>query len=177
MRIVDKLAVPLIFIAGGMVYLAEKFELPFLTIQAIAIFGAFALLLGADTIIQGRLQLFDRLYTRKENYLGLSARLLGVIIFLFGVGILLYTISEWTQPGKANEFLKALVETDHGWGVLLVTFGFFTLLFGIVRLISGSAHSPEQRSQLVDLGFRFLGLMGTFVGIVLLTAGLWLLFR
>ncbi len=75
MRIVDKLAVPLIFIAGGMVYLAEKFELPFLTTLAIAIFGVFALLLGADTI----------------------------------------------------------------------------------RLISGSAHSREQRSQLVDLGFRFFG--------------------
>ncbi len=36
LRIVDKLAVPVIFIAGGMAYLAEKFELPFLIPLAFA---------------------------------------------------------------------------------------------------------------------------------------------
>jgi len=176
MRIVDKLAVPVIFIAGGMAYLAEKFELPFLIPLAIAVFGAFALLFGADTFIQGRIQLFDRYYSRREYYSGLSARLLGVIIFLFGTGILLYSASEWFQPGKANQFLTSLVESNRGWGILLIVFGFFTPLFGIIRLISGSAHSPEQRSLWVDLGFRVQGLIGTVFGALLLAVGIWLMF-
>lgn len=177
MRLVDKAVIPVFLLAGGMVYLSEQFDMPFLISIAIALLGIFALLLGADTFIQGRIQLFDRLYSRREQYSGLSARLLGVIIFLFGAGLLLYSGWDWVQPGKAGEFLAGLIESNRGWGVLLIVFGFFTLLFGVIRLISGSAHTPEQRSAWVDFGFRIQGLIGSVIGILLLLAGGWLYFK
>lgn len=174
MRLVDKAAIPVFLLAGGMVYLSEQFDMPFLIPIAIALLGIFALLLGADTFIQGRIQLFDRLYSRREQYSGLSARLLGIIIFLFGAGLIFYSVWEWIEPGMAGKFLAGLVVTNTGRGILFMIFGFFTLAFGLVRLISGSAHSPEQRSTWVDLGFRIQGLIGSVIGILLLLAGGWL---
>lgn len=173
-RFVDKLAVPVILVSGGLVYLSEQFRLPLLIPIAFTIFGVFAILLGMDTFVHGRIEMFDRLYSRREYYSGISARLLGVIIFLFGAGILVYVVLGFLQPGMANDFLTGLVETKHGWGILLVVFGFFILLFGLIRLISGSAHSPEQRNQLVDLRFRIQGLIGFIIGVLLLVAGGWL---
>lgn len=148
--------------------------MPFLVPLAIAIFGAFALTLGADTFVQGRIQLFDRLYSRRENYSGLSARLLGVVIFLFGAGLLLFALWDWLTPGDAGEVLGEFVMSQRGLGVFLMVFGFFTLLFGLIRLISGSAHSPEERNAWVDLGFRLRGLITIIVGILLFIAGGWL---
>ena len=177
MRIVDKLAIPIILIAGGLVFLAERINLPGLTLLAMVLFGVFAILLGVGTLIQGRIQMFDRLYSRREHYSGLPARLLGLVILLFGVGIVAYVAMEWIQPGVAEDFLAGLVNSDRGWSILLFFFGFFTLLFGLVRLIAGSAHSKEERRLLTDLWFRFQGLVGTVVGILLLTAGVWFRIR
>lgn len=176
-RLVDRLAVPVIVVAGGLAYLAEKFALPGMIPIAIAFLGAFALLLGVDTVIHGRIQLFDRLYSRREHYSGLSARLLGSILSIFGAGLILYAASEWLQPGEAGPFLEGLVRTDRGWGILLITFGFFALLFGLIRVISGSAHGPEQHSAWVDIGFRIQGLVGCVVGALLLFGGVWPSFK
>lgn len=174
MRFVEKLAIPVIVIAGGMAYLSEQFDMPFLIPLAIGIFGVFALLLGGDTLIQGRIQLFDRLYSRRESYSGLSARLLGVIIFLFGAGLIVFAVWDWFTPDNAGELLGEFVKSKRGLGVFLMVFGFFTSLFGLIRLIAGSAHNPEQRSAWTDFGFRLRGLITTVVGILLLIAGGWL---
>jgi hypothetical protein len=140
------------------------------------IFGVFALILGVETSIEGRIQLFNRLYSRREHYSGPSARLLGAIIFLFGGGIVTYTAWDWIQPGKAGDFITGLVGSNRGRGILLITFGFFTLLFGLIRIIAGSAHSDEQRQVLVDVGFRMRGFVNFVIGILLVTAGVWLIF-
>ena len=174
MRFIDNLGVLVIFVSGGMAYLAGQFNMPFLIPSAIALFGAFAVLLGLDTFIQGKFQLFDRYYSRRENYSGISARLLGIIFFLFGAGLILYSASEWLTPGSAEKALEGMVESNRGWGILLIVFGIFLLLFGLVRLISGSAHSPEQRNMWVDLGFRMRGLLSLVIGGLLLIAGGWL---
>lgn len=177
MRLIERVSFLIIMLAGGMVYLAERFQLPILIPLAIEIFGLFAVWLGADTLFHGEIQLFNRLYSRRENYSGVSARLLGVIIFLFGVGVTLYSIWEWMQPGAAENFLVGLVESPRGWGIILITFGFFSLLFGVIRLIAGSAHRREERSAIVDLGYRARGLFTVIFGIILLAAGVWLAFR
>jgi hypothetical protein len=176
MSIAEKLAVSAILIAGGMVYLAEQFNMPQLIPFALGIFGVFALILGAETFIEGKIQLFNRLYSRREHYAGLSARLLGAIIFLFGVGIVTYTAWDWIQPGKAGDFLTGLVGSNRGRGILLIAFGFFTLLFGLIRMIAGSAHNKDERQALVDVGFRMRGLVNFVVGILLIAIGTWLIF-
>lgn len=176
MSIANKLAVPAFLTAGGMVYLAEQYNMPRLTQIALGILGVFALILGLETLIQGRIELLNRLYSRREYYSGPSARLLGMIIFLFGVGLVTFAAWEWIQPGRAGEFLTGLVGSNRGRGSLLITFGFFTLLFGLIRLIAGSAHSNEQRQALVDAGYRMRGLINLVVGILLIAAGAWLIF-
>jgi uncharacterized membrane protein len=70
-----------------------------------------------------------------------------------------------------------LVKSSRGWGILLITFGFFTLLFGLIRLIAGSAHRPEERSGWTDFGYRARGLVNVVVGVILLVAGVWLMFK
>ena len=177
MNTADKLAVPAILIAGGMAYIAEEFDMPILIPLAMGIFGAFAVLLGIETFVNGEIKMFNRLYSRRENYSGLPARLFGVIIFLFGGGVSFYAILEWTSPGAAGDYLSGLVGSSRGWGILLVIFGFFTLLFGLIRLVAGSAHRPEERSGLVDFGYRARGLVNVVVGVALLVAGTWMMFK
>lgn len=175
MRIIEKLAAPIFLVAGGMAYFAGEFDMPFLQPVAFSIFGLFAAALGAGTLIHGRIQLLDRHYNRREHYSGLSARLLGLIILFFGAGVIFLAIVEWMNPGMANAFLVRLVDTNRGRGVLCLVFGFFILLFGLIRLISGSAHSPELRSGWVDFGIRLRGLFGGVIGILLSAVGVWLI--
>lgn len=177
MKLADKLAVPAIVLAGGMVYIAEEFNLPYLIPLAMGIFGLFGVILGVETFASGRIELFNRLHSRREFFSGIPARLFGIMIFLFGAGVALYGFFEWTQPGAAGESLAGLVKSSRGWGILLITFGFFTLLFGLIRLIAGSAHRLEERSGVVDLGYRLRGLVNIVVGIILLVAGVWLTFN
>lgn len=51
MRLIDKASVPVIVIAGGLIYLAEYLHLPSLSHIAIGIFGLFGVWLGADTFM------------------------------------------------------------------------------------------------------------------------------
>lgn len=176
MRIAGKLAVPALLVSGGMVYAAEKFNVPYLIPLAMGLFGLFAVILGIETVASGRIEMYDRLYSRREQYLGLPARLLGVIIFLFGVGVALYALFEWTQPGKAGEFLASLVETNRGRGTLAVAFGLFMFLFGLIRLIAGSAHSKEQSRVPTEIHFRMWGIVNAIVGVFLIGLGIWLIF-
>ena len=177
MRLSDKLAVPAILLAGGMVYIAEEFNLPYLIPLAMGLFGLFGVVLGIETFTSGKIEMFNRLHSRREYFSGAPARLFGVMIFLFGMGVALYAFFEWTQTGLAGEYLASLVKSSRGWGILFITFGFFTLLFGLIRLIAGSAHRPEGRSGVVDFGYRARGLVNVIVGIVLCVVGFWTLFR
>jgi hypothetical protein len=177
MKIADKLAVPAILTAGGMVYIAEEFNLPHLIPLAMGLFGLFGVILGIETFASGRIEMFNRLHSRREYFSGLPARLFGVMIFLFGAGVTLYAFFEWIQPGAAGKYLAGLVGYSRGWGILLTAFGFFTLLFGLIRLIAGSAHRREERSVIVDVGYRSRGLFNVIIGIILLAAGVWLAFK
>ena len=177
MKLVDKLAVPAILIAGGMIYAAEEFNLPYLVPLGMGLFGLFAIILGIETFTSGRIEMFNRLYSRREHFSGVPARLFGVIIFFFGAGVTLYAFFEWIQPGTAGKSLAGLVGSSRGWGILLITFGFFTLLFGLIRLIAGSAHRPKERSGQVDFGYRTRGLVNVVIAIVLLVAGMWLVLK
>jgi hypothetical protein len=168
MKLADKLAVPAIVIAGGLVYVAEEFNLPYLIPLAMGLFGLFT---------RGKIEMFNRLYSRRENFSGLPARLFGIMIFLFGAGVTLYAFLEWTQSGTAGEYLAGLVKSSRGWGILLITFGFFTLLFGLIRLIAGSAHRPEERSVVTDVGYRARGVINVVVGLVALAGGVWLMLK
>lgn len=174
MHLIEKAGVFVIVIAGGMVYLAEYFHLPSLIPIAIGVFGLFGVWLGLDTFIQGKIRLWNRLYSRREDYSGAPARLLGTLIFLFGTGVSLYAFLEWTQPGTAGNYLAGLVGSSRGWGILLIAFGFFTLLFGLIRLFAGSAHRPEERSGIVDFTYRMRGSVNIVVGVLMLILGAWL---
>lgn len=177
MKIADKLAVPAIVIAGGMAYAAEKLNLPYLIPLAMGLFGLLGIILGIETFASGRIEMFNRLYSRREKFSGLPARLLGVMIFLFGVGVTLYAFFEWTQPGMAGKSLADLVRSTRGWGILLITFGLFTLLFGLIRLIAGSAHRPDERSTVTDFGYRAQGVVNIIIGLTALAGGVWLMFK
>ena len=177
MKITDKLAVPAIVIAGGMAYAAEEFNLPYLIPLAMGLFGLFGIILGIETFASGRIEMFNRLYSRRENFSGLPARLLGVMIFLFGAGVTLYAFLEWTNPGTAGDYLAGLVKSSRGWGILLITFGLFTLLFGLIRLVAGSAHRPEERSAVTDFGYRARGAVNIIIGLAALAGGVWLMFK
>ena len=177
MRLIDKVSILVTLIAGGLVYLAEYYHLRFLIPIAIGIFGLFGIWLGVDTFIHGEIRLYDRLYSRREHYSGISAQLMAIIFFLFGAGVTLYAIWEWVQPAAAGAFLAELVDSNRGWGFILITVGFFSLLFGLVRLIVGSAHSSAERNIIADIGFRTGGLISTVFGIIIFVIGSWLMFR
>ena len=49
MKLADKLAVPAIVIAGGLVYVAEEFNQTYLIPLAMGLFGLFGIILGIET--------------------------------------------------------------------------------------------------------------------------------
>ena len=167
----SKMAVPVILIAGGMVYLAEQFNMPRLIPMGIGLFGLFAVILSMDTFVHGKIELLNRQYSRREYYSGAMARLIAIVIFLFGAGLTLYAGWEWLRPGVPAEYLAGLVQTSRGWGILLFVWGIFVMLFGILHLVAGSGWKKEEREVVVELGYRLRGLIGLILGIAMILGG------
>jgi hypothetical protein len=176
LRPIEKAGVLVLVGLGALVLLSEYLGMPRLMPLALALLGLVAVFTGVDTAFRGSLTAFDRHSSRREYYTGLPAYLIAAAILLIGAALVLFSVWDFMQPGAVRSFLEGLWDTNRGRGMLLMTAGVFPFLFGLVRVLAGSAYRQDQRSKLVDFGFRLGGVAGMAVGLLLMAGGAWLAF-
>jgi hypothetical protein len=166
-----------ILLAIGSGFLAAQFHITVLLPIALLMLGLYTAFLGINTILKGRLLMFDHFAMRREYYTGAPAYLLGSAVMFIGAGLIFYSVWVWVRPAQATGFLEILIQSPQGWGLLLLALGFFTFVFGVVRLVAVSASQPEQGKLLKASGLRAEGVIGMLLGILLIGGGFWLAFQ
>lgn len=168
------------FLAAGLVYVGQQFDVARLTAAGFLCLGFTAMLAGIE-LIRTRKAFFlpggrNAAGQRAERYSGLSAQLWGVFFLLLGVGASLAAAAAFFNPERAQTLVDQLLETPAGWGVLLAIFGVFLGLYGTIRLLAGSAAVGRTwQSRLADLGYRGLGGVLLLAGLGLVALGLLLI--
>lgn len=165
----------LFLVAGGLVVAGDYFSLPGLTNAGIIVFGLIAILRGAQFLvkgeaIEGREKVSNPNYV--QRYKGFTAYLIGAALVLIGLLVLGGGVLGFTTPGGVTAVLSNIIETDRGIALLLGLAGFFVVVFGLVRTISGSATTPGTHNRVVESSIRAGGLLAMLVGLGLLALSL-----
>jgi hypothetical protein len=168
-----------LFLAAlGLGYAAAELHIDQLFSLAMALLAVAVIWSSLQTFHRGRLETLDRQSMRRESYSGISAYLIAGALMVIGIGLFFYSLWRALQPEAAAAWLESLADSPQGWALLLLAFGFFMFVFGLVRLIAGSAYQETRhRTALVELSFRAGGLISMVAGAALLAGGLWLLTR
>lgn len=108
-----------------------------------------------------------------EEYSGLAAQLWGVLFLFFAVLFCVPALATLFLPGGLESFLKQSLSTPAGWGVLVVGLGAFAAIYGIIRLLAGSATTRTGLIATLDnVGDWFLGGLALLFGLSLAGIGL-----
>jgi hypothetical protein len=168
----------LLFLAAlGLGYAAGELHIDQLFSIAMALLAVAVIWSSLQTFRRGKLETLDRQSMRRESYSGISAYLIAAALMVIGIGLFFYSLWRALQPEAAAAWLDSLADSPQGWALLLLAVGFFMFVFGLVRLIAGSAYEAKHRSALLELSFRAGGLVSMIAGGALLAGGLWLLTR
>lgn len=74
-----------------------------------------------------------------ENYSGWPARLWGILFLAFGGFLGVLTVVGLISPGGAEAVWASFLDTPRGFGVLLLGPGAIAIVYGVIRLIAGTA--------------------------------------
>jgi hypothetical protein len=171
----------LLLLAGGLAFAGQQFSIPFLTNLALHCLGLMMVLVGGEFLVTKRAEfaIGGWVYIQaRETFKGLAAQLWGVLFLGLGLLVILVTLAKWLVPAAAGSFWSRLQGTPTGAGLALAGLGLAACLYGLIRLLAGSAGVDLGRltslSNLLDRlagGVVFLlGLGLIFLGVSLVIA-------
>lgn len=167
----------LLLLAGGLAFAGQQFSVPFLTNFALLCLGLMMVLVGGEFLVTQRAEfaIGGWVYIQaRETFKGLAAQLWGIMFLGLGLLVILVTLVKWVVPAAAGSFWSRLQGTPTGAGLALAGLGLAACLYGLIRLLAGSAGVDLGRltslSNLLDritgavvfllgLGLAFLGVM------------------
>jgi len=166
----------LIFLAAGIVYAGEYFNLPRLKLVVVLGLGVFASINGVRILMQretfaGWFKVSNP--NDNQRYADISARLIGAIQMIIGLMIVSLTLLEIFKPGGSGAFVDRLVSSTVGLASVIALAGIFIAVFGVIRILSSSAASPGNQSRLTELSTKAGGAITAFVGFGLIFLAIW----
>jgi hypothetical protein len=137
--------------------------------------------LGIEMLVTGR-AIFStwagQSWGHYERYSELPARLWGLLFLVFGAFLGLLTLSDVILPSGAEGIWAKFMDSPRGFGILLLGIGAIAVMYGIIRIIAGTALSGTGAGAMVSNfleriwgGFVLLiGLGLALLGLVLIVA-------
>lgn len=175
-KLLTWLPIVLFFLAAGLMFAADRLTLPALAFAGLILLGFSALLSGIGVILTRQAFFLpsgtQSLRRRAESYSGLAAQLWGVFFVLVGGVFILTGLVALRMPDQALAIVERALDTPAGWGVLLFGLGVFVALYGLTRLLAGSASvSVGLQVRLRDMGYRLFGGVTLLLGLALVALG------
>jgi hypothetical protein len=171
----DKLLIWLIIVGLGIAYIGIKYQNPIIVGLAIGGAGAYGIFAGFQMIIsrRGEEPTSGGGSAHKEYHTGITAQLWGFLYILFGMITILIALGMSISGETSKAWVDAFFAKPSGMGWFMTAAGGMILLFGIIRLISGNASYTE--TKLVPFERITGGISFFLLGLVILSAGLWLI--
>jgi hypothetical protein len=147
-----------------LVFVGDRFSIPFLTYFGIACLGLTSAVIGWEAIFTQHMVIGRRRHGNKQTYTGLPAILQGIQFILLGLSLWAISFMLYT---KMNGRELAMQMARHP-GLPLILFGAFCLMQSVITLIG---------SHELQAGPRWVVIMNLFVsrllpGIILVLIGL-----
>jgi hypothetical protein len=169
----------LLLLAGVLAFAGEQFSIPFLTNLALLCLGLMMVLIGGEFLVTKRAEfaIGGWVYIQaRETFKGLAAQLWGIMFLSLGLLVILVTMAKWLVPGAAGSFWSRLQGTPTGPGLALVGLGMAACLYGLIRLLAGSAGVDLGRlTPLSNLFDRLAGAVVILLGLGLVFLGVLLI--
>lgn len=167
----------LIFLAVGLLYAGEYFNLPRLKLVVVLGFGLFACISGLRILMQdGAFEgqpWFDG-ENKFQQYEGVSAKLLGGILVVFGLMVIGLDLLEIFRPGGAETFLNRMASSPAGLASMLGLAGIFVIVFGVIRILSANTASFGGQNRWIELKVKAGGVVLVLIGFLLILGSIWM---
>ena len=167
----------LIFLSAGILYAGEYFNLPRLKLIVVLGFGVITCISGLRMLIPR--ETFEgptwlKYPNNFQQYEGLSAKLMGGILLVCGLMIVGLDVLEIFKPGGAEAFLNRMVSSQSGLASVIGLAGIFTIVFGVIRILSASTASPSGGNKWIELKAKLGGAILALVGLSLILVSIWM---
>jgi len=171
----DKLLIWLIIVGLGIAYIGIKYQNSIILGLAIGGAGVYGIFAGFQMIISKHAEVptSGGRSAHKEYHTGIAAQLWGFLYILFGVITILIALGMSISGETSKAWVESFFAKPSGMGWFMTAAGGMILLFGIIRLISGNASYTE--TKLVPFERVTGGISFFLLGLVILSAGLWLI--
>lgn len=156
---VENLGVIFIIISDGLAWASDYFALPIFASVAILLFGLWLITWGVEVALKGEVTLINHERQRYEFFSGLPAGLWSAIFITTGMGIVFLGWLDISNHGGCKGYLKNMLNSPGGWGVILGIAGTIVTTSGVIRVLTGSASDSEKMGGLEEVGSRAAGFL------------------
>jgi hypothetical protein len=177
MRPIEKATTLSLILAAGLALLAYRFNWSILFSPASALAGMCGILIGFDTLENGKKSFIGRFSRSPENDMAAALYIAGGLLMFMGFALLFFAVWFLRQPASAEGFILELFHSTQGWGFLLLAIGFFTFVFGLARMVGRRAWQEQRHAATIDPSLNLIGLLYMAAGMLLLGGGIWLVLR
>jgi hypothetical protein len=164
-----------ILILAGIVLIVgsrSALALPLFNLGMAAIGGG-VVAMGLQAILSGEISMRRSRHSRaRRTYVGLGARLYGVLFILMGLVIIGVGLLRQLQiENAATAFLASLVRTPQGISLSALVLGGVLILIGLINLADLVQSVASRRGSLMDLPARLVSFLVALPGLVLIAFG------
>ncbi|HZQ06120.1 MAG TPA: hypothetical protein VFD70_06030 [Anaerolineae bacterium] len=150
-----------ILLIAGILLLAASTRsagLPLFNLGMMAL-GAGVVVMGLEAITSGQISMRRGRHSRvRTTYIGLSARLYGVLFVLMGVIIAgIGVLRQLHLDNAVTALLASLLRTPQGISLAAILVGSTLILIGLINLADVVHQAASGRGSIMDLPARFIG--------------------
>jgi hypothetical protein len=144
----------------------------------LALIGVGAVLMGLHAIVNGEWKVVRQQQSHsavvQATYSGLRARLIGLLVALFGVGFTAASLLMLRDGlGSASTAaLQNVMHSDAGLSVAIIGLGVFACIWGFVSILGSDEQNRSAGAVLVSLPLRLIAVVFMLAGIAAIWYGL-----
>ncbi len=132
--------------------------------------------LGIEMLVTGRAVFSTwsgQSWEHYERFSGLTARLWGILFLIFGGFLGVFTVASAIFPSSTETVWAKFMDTPRGFGLVLLSVGAIATMYGIIRVIAGTALPGRGLGASVsNFLARIWGGAVLLIGLVLASLGL-----
>lgn len=165
----------LMLVAGAAVAGGIYLDQPRLYPLAAVAFGLFGVIGGIKAIAGGQLVMGRQNIVnpdKVERYAGITARMIGVVLLVGGLGIVVIGAIYLASPDGAASLEDSVLRSPRALGAILGVAGLLVTLMGMVRAKAGSGTRNEAYGSTVEAEIKGGGMITTVVGIAMIALAL-----
>lgn len=171
----DKIGGLLVFAGIVLFGIGTYLNVGLLGVAGFALAGGGGALMGLNAILSGEISMRRgrRRGGGRTTYTGISARLVGLVLLLVGVGAIAASLY-MLRNGFANASplaLRQLVQTDLGLSIASIGVGIAIAIWGLVNIVGSNEQNRSAGAVVMSLPLRLISVLMVLAGGIAIAYG------